>query len=100
MTKLKLHDYIKKLLEDNPKFRDSDKKLQWAVWQDLGYVSGGVMYFDMFLKATSTETIRRTRQKVQENNPWLRSSQTVEEAKIEKQYTKGTFIYRGQIKLV
>lgn len=99
MTKLRLYDYIKKLLEDYPALRDSDKKLIWNVWGSLGYLTGRVIIREDFMKAPSHETIRRTRQKIQELNPHLRSSQTVMEAKIDIAAQRGTHIFREPIQL-
>lgn len=100
MTKIRLYDHVKRMLEDSPMLRDSDRKLIWRVWSDLGFVTGRAIIYEDFMKAPLPETIRRIRQKIQEKHPNLRSSQSVMEAKIDKQYEKGTFIYREQIPLI
>lgn len=51
------------------------------------------------MEAPSVETIRRTRQKIQETHKALRSSQTVQETKNEIARQKGTFIYREPIQI-
>lgn len=100
MTKLKLYDVVMRLLEEFPPLRDSDRKLLWNVWGELGYLTGRAILREDFMVAPHFESVRRTRQKIQEKHPDLRSSQSVMEAKIDKQATKSTFIYREQIKLV
>jgi hypothetical protein len=103
MTKLKLYDVIKGLLEKYPALRDSDRKLIWNVWGHMGFLSGispnQYVNRGAFMLAPHFESIRRCRQKIQEKHPELRSSQTVMEAKIDKQHERGTFIYREPIQL-
>lgn len=94
---MKLYDLIKKLLEEDEKMRDDDRLLMWEVWK----LEGKSMYYitmENFMTATSTETIRRTRQKVQQDNPRLRASKGVQSLRDEKQAEKGTFVYREEIK--
>jgi len=38
MATTKIHDIVKRLLEDYPQVRGDNKKLEWAVWGTLGYV--------------------------------------------------------------
>lgn len=103
MRKLRLYDIIFTLLNDYPPLRDSDKKLIWNVWGRLGFLSGETpqQYISRynFMEAPSVETIRRTRQKIQETHKALRSSQTVQETKNEIARQKGTFIYREPIQI-
>jgi hypothetical protein len=103
MRAVRLYDFIKNQLEKFPELRDSDKKLTWVIWGSLGFLYGVPPYQHLtkeaFMKAPSTETIRRTRQKIQELHKELRSSQTVEEAKIEKEHEKGTFVFREPIQM-
>lgn len=95
----KLYDSIKILLKEYPYLRDSDKKLQWKVWQIQGYISHDTLSYGNFMNAKliSTETIRRTRQKIQEKCPELRGSLKVQALRDRKRKTKGTFIYREPI---
>jgi hypothetical protein len=102
MKKQKLYDLIKQLLTDYPQMRDSDKVLIWEVWGRLGFVTrdlywGSVLTSEKFWDATSPESIRRCRQKIQEKHPELRSSKKVQEAKDRKEATKSTFIYREPV---
>lgn len=96
---MKLYDTIKHLLQINPELRDSDKKLQWNIWAQQGYVKGDVMTYEAFMKNTliNPETIRRTRQKVQEKHPELQASKSVQLERNKKRKTKGTWIYREKI---
>lgn len=81
-------DRVKALLEKHPHLRDSDNKLIATVWKfDLLNLNWDVknMSANTFLmlysesKLTNAETIRRVRQKLQEENPDLRG--TVNEAR-------------------
>lgn len=96
---MKVYDTVKRLLIEQPKLRDSDKALAWEVWKKQGVIftapSGAqIMTFDSFKKAKSTETIRRTRQKIQETIPTLRSSQPVQAYKKDIENQKGTHVFR------
>ena len=98
---MKLFDKVKLLLIQDPKLRDSDKLLQWRVWAQQGHVMNGALSFESFMNhhLISSETIRRTRQKVQENFPDLRSSERIQKFKDAKRKTKGTFVYREPLKV-
>lgn len=80
-------DRVKALLEKHPHLRDSDNKLIATIWKiDLNKIGLGsettanhflLLYADKQL--SNAETIRRVRQKLQEENPDLRG--TVNEAR-------------------
>jgi len=81
-------DRVKALLEKHPHLRDSDNKLIATIWQqDLlnKYFNPNEINANTFLRLysnnelTNAETIRRVRQKLQEENPELRG--TVNEAR-------------------
>jgi hypothetical protein len=91
---MKLYDLILKLMKNDAKYRDSDKELQWQVWKLEGNVSGNVMTYENFIHSISPETIRRTRQKIQETHPELRSSYLIQGYKDNIQDQKSTHIYR------
>jgi hypothetical protein len=92
---MKTYDLIKETLEDCPETRNSDKKLQWKIWTRLGYVEEGyALQYEDFLRATSPETIRRCRQKIQELHPEL---QAIRRVRAERKYIenqRGTHIFR------
>lgn len=69
---------IEKALQEWPETRNSDKKLILAVWylQDPDYESNFRHFFQN--KAISPETIRRTRQKLQQDGKY-RADEEVEE---------------------
>lgn len=95
---MKSYDLIKSLLEDYPQLRNSDKALQFTVWNKQGLVQDRAITYDNYKKALSSETIRRTRQKIQENHPELcPTSDKVKQFRRKKQDTKSTFIYRELI---
>jgi hypothetical protein len=81
-------DRVKALLVKHPHLRDSDNKLIANIWsQDLrkmGLISVDITAFNFLYRysegnLTNAETIRRVRQKIQEENPDLRG--TVNEAR-------------------
>ena len=52
----------------DPQCRSDDKRLIWHIWMDdLGAWWGMEINYDSFRKVSSPETIRRSRQKLQEN---------------------------------
>lgn len=99
LNNMKLYDLVRKLLEKDPKLRDSDKRLTWAIWKVKGMVLEG-KNFDYvpqqyFFSKTcaSPASIHRARRKVQENHPELGSSARVQRVKNKKEATKGMFVY-------
>lgn len=95
----KLYDLIKTILTEEPEMRNSDRKLIWRVWETQNVLKwdgygNKYMTYNGFLDAENTETIRRTRQKIQEHCPDLKSCESVQKAKDEKRRTKGTFVYK------
>lgn len=98
---MKLYDRIKFLLGASAEYRNSDRKLIWRIWKDeflvdSPYSQAEAITFEAFMKATSPETCRRTRQKVQSDHPELQSDKQVLEAKKRIQNQKGTFVYREE----
>ena len=81
-------DRVKALLEKHPHLRDSDNKLIATIWQNdllnMHIEPKDIRGFDLLSlyangRLTNSETIRRVRQKIQEENPNLRG--TVNEAR-------------------
>jgi hypothetical protein len=84
----KIKDRVKALLEKHPHLRDSDNRLIANMWnQDLlnmkidPFQMVAMAFLNLYSKQllTNAETIRRVRQKIQEENPELRG--TVNEAR-------------------
>lgn len=96
---VKLFDRIKYLLELSPLFRNSDEELQWKIWVDTGSVVNGVMTKSGFLRAINPESIRRTRQKVQEAHPELKADPSVLALREEKEKTGGNFAYQETLEI-
>jgi hypothetical protein len=64
-----IHNQVEQILRDEPKTRDSDKLLLLKVWEEYGlYLSEAQK--DKFLHAPSSETVRRVRQKIQEQGKY------------------------------
>jgi hypothetical protein len=93
---MKVYDKVKLILEEEPATRENDRLLIWRVWERQGLANSNYIPRQCFLfKATSPETVRRVRQKIQERHSELRPSSPVVIAKRrQKQASKGTFIYR------
>ena len=94
---MKVYDLVKQILEDHPQTRNSDKALHFTVWNKLGLIKNRAITYEDYKEAPSTETIRRSRQKIQELYPELGpTSDKIKRARRKKQETKGTFIYREE----
>lgn len=93
---MKIYNQVKLFLQQNDQCRNSDKHLYWKFieravppWKQLDY--------EIWMKLPEYETVRRTRQKIQEENENLGpTSDKVRSARKKKQDTKGTFIYREE----
>jgi hypothetical protein len=101
----KTYNEIKTLLEESPELRDSDALLQWEFWKRQGAIKTSTIgnefltKTDYVGKAKSSETIRRTRQKIQEKFTHLRSSNKVQELKDDKRGDKGMFVFHDYINI-
>lgn len=105
---MRTYDLVLKLLKTKEQTRNSDKLLFTEVLRYLGAIKT-VTWFSQDREAVmvesllsgnlpSFETIRRTRQKIQETKPELgATSSKVIEVRHQKQLTKSTFIYREEI---
>lgn len=95
---MKTYNLIKNILIKYKETRNCDKTLQWKIWERQGVVKNGfISEFDYIKKAKHFETIRRTRQKIQERHPELRANFDTEEYREAKQATQGTWIFRDNI---
>ncbi len=80
---MKLHNLkkiVEKCLERKPMARNSDRILYAEVCLEMGYDTRTMSAWDMLHNPDmpSTESVRRTRQKVQAENPMLRACEAVE----------------------
>lgn len=78
----KVHDLVKEILESNSSARNSDNTLYTAVIQKLEpSLVDEPFWFVMAniseLKLPPYETVRRTRQKIQAECPWLQATDKV-----------------------
>ena len=96
---MKIYDVVKDLLVQHPKLRDSDRLLIWNVWNLTGHLStdGRSISLEDFKVAPHMESIRRVRQKIQEQHPELRSTHPVQEVKDSKEAWGGNHVYREEI---
>ena len=76
-----INKIIEMCLRDYPKTRDSDKALLIHVWEHCGLYLSEVQR-DKFFQITSPETIRRTRQKIQESGKYPASKRVGDSRRI------------------
>lgn len=89
-----LYMVVKKLLEDNHIYRNSDKELLWAVWMAEKAVVDGVMTKDGFLTASIAESVTRVRRQIQKANPDLQANVKVKRLREKRAKQKGTHVFR------
>lgn len=92
---MKVYDRVKDILIRSPQTRNDDKPLIWQFWMEqMGKdKSFSLITFKEFMKCTHPETIRRTRQKIQEVHPELGPSESVEAGRAEKESWGGNFVF-------
>lgn len=99
------YDLVKKVLEEKPYTRSSDKHLLWEVWFLQGCTSEE--YDDAFRteiikkgawlnRALTPETVTRARRKVQEQHPELCAEKAVEDARRKREEKGGNFIFSDE----
>ena len=95
---MKLYDQVKEILTETPETRDNDKLLMWTVWRWNGQVGSEIMRIGQFMAATSPESIRRCRQKIQELHPELAGTERTKSVRLKIAEEKGTHIFREEVK--
>lgn len=93
---MRIYDLTKSVLEKYPSTRSDDKKLIWVVLGELGYIHESVITKEDFLNSPSFESIRRSRQKIQELHPELAPNDFIKSARKEVENQKGTHIFREE----
>ena len=99
---MKIYDLVLSLLIQSTELRNDDRRLIWNVWFRQNLVSAdddnnSFITKESFMKAANPESIRRCRQKIQEDNEFLRATAPVEKARRAKAQEKGTHIYREEV---
>jgi len=94
---MKLYDLVLTLLRSDELYRDNDKALIWRVWEMDNRSSFNSISKYEFMKCTSPESIRRTRQMIQARFPELKPSKQTQEMRDEIKKDKGTFVFRETI---
>lgn len=61
-----MRSIVKDILTNNKEARNNDKVLMWLVWREQGLAGDNIAESLFINEALSPETIRRSRQKVQE----------------------------------
>lgn len=92
--KMKVYDRVKIILEQIPATRDSDSLLIWeyAKQADLLTLNNKLLTFNSFNKIRF-ETIRRSRQKIQQYHEHLRPSKRIASSRKNIEESKGMFVY-------
>lgn len=99
----KLYDTVKRIMEQHPVARNSDKALMWFVWQLKGHVilseQKGQSYISWinFANCESPESITRARRKVQELHPELGATKPIAQARRKKAETGGNFVFHQTV---
>jgi hypothetical protein len=93
-----VYELVKQCLVQQERARNSDKFLYFFFLSKLGLVENRTLTWDNFQKAPSFETVRRSRQKIQEEDSNLgpTNSQVIQ-TRGRKESTKGTFIYTEEV---
>lgn len=94
---MKLYDLVLTLLRSDDLYRNNDKALIWRVWEMENRMSFNNISRIEFMKCTSPESIRRTRQMIQARFHELKASKQTQEARDEIKKDKGTFVFRSII---
>lgn len=80
---------VEKILESYPKARNSDRFLQYKYWTVIDNI---YTLDDWLQRATDAETIRRSRQLIQNEREDLRATQEVQEERFQKQFEFLNFV--------
>ena len=80
-----IKDLVLKILKDNPMTRNSDRLLYNEVCMEMGYDTHNMTAWEMLHRKDmpSTESVRRSRQKAQAENPELRACADVQNRRME-----------------
>ena len=100
-TKVTIYDRVLRLLKQEEKYRNSDDLLFLRILDDLGCivfsqkVNEHFIPVSKFKTAPQYESVRRSRQKVQQEHPELVATDPhVRKNRGQKEATRGTWIYR------
>lgn len=92
---MRVKDKVERVLQYKPETRDNDKLLMLYVWQMEG-LKFSKSQLEAFKKASSPESIRRMRQKLQENGKY-KASEAVEKKRFDLyQKTRQTIPYQPE----
>lgn len=87
-----MYDIVKVCLEQDERARDNDKFLHFMVYAKLGHVKNKTLTWEQYQSAPSFETIRRSRQKVQEEHPRLKAGENTQQVRDAREALQGDFI--------
>jgi hypothetical protein len=87
---------IKGLLEKDRKYRNDDRYVHLDIWAEEEPVFRDPDVREAYMRVTSSETIRRTRQKVQAQHPELDADEDVKRKRNSKEKLGGHFVWNNQ----
>lgn len=96
-----LKQTIYNILLNNPECRNSDKKLQWEVLDNLGLIDPLGLSYQGFMKAPEFESIRRCRQALQRTDKLtgknlIQPTEEVKKKRVKLSKEKGYSYMQGQ----
>lgn len=90
---MRIKEVVISVLQKHERARNNDRFLQFCVWNMEGLIKNKAITWDAYMRATDPETIRRTRQKVQEEYPQYRATDPeVANKRLQKETTRGGFV--------
>lgn len=92
---MKLYDLVKYLLIHDEPLRSNDKALMWKVWERENHTTYNSISHIDFMKSTSPESIRRTRQMIQARHPELKATDDTQARRAEIAKERGAFVFRA-----
>lgn len=87
---------IKGLLEKDRKYRNDDRYVHLDIWAEEEPIFRDSDVREAYMRVTSSETLRRTRQKVQAQHPELDADEDIKRKRNSKEKLGGHFVWNNQ----
>ena len=92
-----IQDKVEKVLQDSISARSSDRLLMLKIWEDEGLRLTQEQQ-QAFMKVSSPETIRRNRQKLQEDGKYRATADVEAKRAYQEQEVRAAIRYMGEVK--
>lgn len=92
-----IQDKVERVLQDNVSTRSNDRLLMLKIWEDEGLRFTPEQQ-QAFMKVSSPETIRRNRQKLQEDGKYRATPDVEAKRAYQEQEVRAAIRYMGEIK--